>query len=60
MREKLKERDDERFRVRATVSRMGKRPTVLLINGVDPATGAKLFDHLWLTTGILARNPLAR
>jgi hypothetical protein len=60
MREKLKERNNERFRVRATVSRLGVRPTVLLINGVDATGGEILFDHLWLTTGTWARIPLGQ
>jgi NADPH-dependent 2,4-dienoyl-CoA reductase/sulfur reductase-like enzyme len=58
MRQQLYERDGERFRIRTTVSRMGVRPTVLLIDGVDVTSGEKLFDHLWLKTGIWARIPM--
>jgi len=57
MREPLRLREGDRIRVRATVSRMGRRPTVLLVNGVDAGTGEALFDHLWMTTGAWARIP---
>jgi hypothetical protein len=58
MRQELQQRDGERFRIRATVSRFGKRQTVLLVDGVDIKTGEALFDHLWLTTGTWARIPM--
>ena len=56
MRKKLKRRDEERFRVRATVARFGTSfsggaPTVLLLNISDCATGDVLTDHMWFRTG---------
>lgn len=57
MRDTLRELDDQRFRIRATVSRMGVRATVLLVNGIAVDTGAPLFDHVWMKTGVWARVP---
>ncbi len=57
MREALAARDNERFRIRAAVSRRGKRRTILLVDGVDASSGESLFDHLWMKIGKWARVP---
>jgi len=59
MRAELAERQEQRFRLRATVSRFGQKrgwkgqvvSTVLLVDVVEAVTGKTLTDHLWMTAG---------
>ncbi len=57
-RKELGDREGQRFRCRAIVSRFGSKrgwngtvPTVLLQDVRDVRSGALLTDHLWFTTG---------
>jgi hypothetical protein len=60
MRKKLKQRDEERFRIIAKVERFGTfpgwngyhQPTILLTDIRDVRTGERLTDHMWFKKGV--------
>ena len=59
MRAELAERQEQRFRLRATFTRFGQKrgwksqtvSTVLLSDVMEAASGKMLTDHLWMTAG---------
>ena len=59
MRNKLKKRNGQRFRVRAQVERFGEKHafrgppirTILFGKVIDVKTNCELTDHLWMTCG---------